>query len=155
MAFNPKAQTAPYISIEVAEPEQESSPKQRVKDSVKDSVSKPSFADQEFSHQAELMRNDITSFVAEGRDIRNEVEQLISWRRHMGEASGSPNWGPVQKSCAEHSIQTQRARLAKLKSSIEAKRPDAQEIIEYIFGENNIGRYPAEITKQVREELGL
>jgi hypothetical protein len=149
--FNPKAQTEPYISIEVAEPEQESvqesSPKQR--------VSKPSFEDQEYSRQTELMKNDITSFVAEGKDIRNEVEGLIRWKQFMGEASGSPKWGRTQQECAAHSIQTQRARLAKLRAAIAAKRPDGPEIIDYIFSPQNRTQHPEEITKQARLELGI
>jgi hypothetical protein len=113
-------------------------------------VSKPSFEDQEYSRQTELMKNDITSFVAEGRDIRNEVEGLIRWKQFMGEGSGSPKWGRTQQECADHSIQTQRARLAKLRAAIEAKRPDAAEIIDYIFSSQNRTQHPEQITKQAR-----
>src|SRR5260370_37149343 len=70
----------------------------------------------EYQQEADLMRNDITSFCAEGRDIRSEVEGLIVWRRYMGEGSGSSTWGPTQQAHAAHSITYQRVRLAKLKS---------------------------------------
>jgi hypothetical protein len=119
-------------------------------------VTKPSQAESEFKDQIESMKNDITCFVAEGRQIRAEVEGLIVWRRHMGEASLAPTtWGPTQQAHAAHQITYQRARLAKLKSAIEAKRPDVVEIINSIFSKEYQSQYPAEVTEQVREELGI
>jgi hypothetical protein len=109
----------------------------------------------EYDEMAELARNDITSFVAEGRNIRAEVEGLIVWRRDMGEASAAPTWGPIQQAHAAYWIEYQRARLAKLKSDIETDGKNAAEIIEYIFGEQNRGRYDEAVTKQAREELGI
>jgi hypothetical protein len=38
----------------------------------------------EFQKEMDSIGNDITSFVAEGRSIRAEVEGLIVWRRYMG-----------------------------------------------------------------------
>ena len=109
----------------------------------------------EYQEMADSACNDITSFVFEGRSIRAEVEGLIVWRRFMGESSAAPSWGPIQQGHAAHWITFQRAKLAKLKSDIEADGKNVSEIIEYIFGEKNHGQYPEVITQQARAELGI
>jgi hypothetical protein len=118
-------------------------------------VRQQTHVENEFETQAELLRRDITSFVAEGQNIRAEVEGLIVWRRYMGEGSGSSTWGPIQQAHAAQWIEVQRARLAKLKSSIETDRKNAAEILEYIFGDKTRGNYDASVTRQARQELGL
>jgi hypothetical protein len=151
MAFNPNAQVEHYISISVEpEPKIVEFPAKRTEATVARSQ-----APSEFEQMAALMRNDITDFVAEGRDIRAEVEGLIIWRRQMGERSGSSTWGPVQETYAERWIKFQRERLSKLKSAVEAGSKNASEIIEYIFSAKNRGQFDEAVTEQARQELGL
>ena len=147
MTFNPRASLDPYISIEGSD---DKAPR-----AAKESPEPQPHVTSEYDAMAESARNDITSFVAEGRDIRTEVEGLIVWRRFMGEASSAPTWGPTQQAYATHWITHQRARLAKLKSAIEADGKNVSEIIEHIFGEKYRGQYDENVTKQAREELGI
>jgi hypothetical protein len=126
-------------------------PSDKAPRTVKAHTAKRSQADTEYDQFAESLRNSITNFCLEGRAIRDEMERMIVARRFIGESSADSIYGPIRGAYITYLIE----RFAKLKSAIEAERPDVNRIIESIWSEK-YGRYfNEEIHKQARQELGI